>query len=161
MENTDRNCTVLEFKLRDQRIALINNNGVFETTLFVRKNSKWQKNGIIPLLTLEKNQIIHASKIVSFNHSSEDEWLIKLAKDPRNDIYITTTIEANDDLRGWIHFNTTVIFQKEHHFSKIGPELKIMLFPEADFLKMAHNSGTMYRVDNGHGALSFLNGLHC
>lgn len=146
MEITDNNGTTLEFKFRDQKITLIKKNQSFETTLFMRENSKWHKNAIVPLLTLDKDRIIHASKVVSFNHSSEDEWLIKIAKDPRNDICITTSVEANNDFRDWIHFNTTVIFQKEHLFSKIGPELKIILVPEADFLE----NGTLIKQPTRH-----------
>lgn len=146
MENIEKKNTKLDFKLRDQRISLINNNGVFEITLFVKKNSKWHKNVIIPLITLEKNQIIHASEIISSNHSSEDDWLIKVANESRSDIYITTTIEANDDFRNWIHFNTTINFQKEQQFSKIGPELKILLVPEADF----STNGTLIKQPTRH-----------
>ncbi|MFX0208146.1 MAG: hypothetical protein ACFFDT_19325, partial [Candidatus Hodarchaeota archaeon] len=146
MDFTTKNWSTLEFKHRDQKITLIKKNGVYETTLLVRKDPNWQINGIVPLLRVEKGKILHASKIVSINYSSEEEWTIELADDSTKDFFITSTIERNNEFGDWIHFTTTVFFRNERHFSKFGPEIIIKLVPEADFSK----NGTLIKQPTRH-----------
>ncbi len=120
-----------DFILRNQKFSLKTYDSSYIIVLSTKKNSEWIESLQVPLISMENGLKYDASRITKLA-SSKNQFRIILENSSIDGIKISMEAFTNITTSPWIHFRTSIIFEKGFRYLREAPEIKLGLLPKPD-----------------------------
>ncbi len=107
-------------------LLLKRENNAYKTIFESNRKGEWKESALIPLITLEENQPVWATEL-HLNDSENGQINLLLETRKEKNYIISTEIKTSPNFHPWLHFRTTINFEKDYTFNEMGPEVKLDL----------------------------------
>ncbi len=120
-----------DFILHNQKLSLKTLDNSYIIVLSTKKNSEWIESLQVPLISIENGLTYDVSRITKLA-SSKNQFRVILENEPVDGIKISMEAFADETTSPWIHFRTSIIFEKRVKYLRKTPEIKLGLLPKPD-----------------------------